>query len=77
MRLLTIITLLVAFAGACAPSATSTPAPTPEPQTTPEPEILVHVLKVISEPEGAAKFVYNPVPMDQGLYVQGRTVRDG
>ena len=32
MKLLTVVTLLVAFAVACSPAATNTPAPAPEPQ---------------------------------------------
>lgn len=70
MKLLTVVTLLAAFVVACAPAATNTPAPT----TTPEPEILSHVLEVISDPEGAAKFVFNPKAIGQGLFVHGRTV---
>ena len=76
MRLLAVVTvtLLAAFASGCSPAATNTPAPTPEPQITPQPEILSHVLKVIADPEGAAKFVFNPLPIGQGLFVHGRTV---
>ena len=76
MRLLTVVTLtlLVAFAMACAPAATNTPAPTPEPQITPPPEILSHVLEVRANPEQAAEFLFNPLPIGQGLFVHGRTV---
>ena len=72
MRLLAsvTVTLLAFFALACSPAATNTPAPT----TTPEPEILSHVLEVISSPEHAAEFLFNPRPIGQGLFVHGRTV---
>ena len=70
MKLLTVVTLLAAFVMACSPAATNTPAPT----TTPEPEILSHVLEVKANPEHAAEFIFNPNPIDQGLFVHGRTV---
>ncbi len=74
MMTLTVFTLLAAFAIACSPAATNTPAPTPEPQITPTPEILSHVLAVKANPEHAAEFLFNPLPIGQGLFVHGRTV---
>ena len=73
MRLLTVVTLtlLVAFAMGCSPSATKTP---PSPTVTTEAEILSHELKVIADPQQAAKFLFNPNPIGQGLFVHGRTV---
>ncbi len=72
MRLLTVVTLslLAVFVLACSPAATNTPAPT----ITPEPQILSHVLEVIADPEDAAKILFNPKAIGQGLFVHGRTV---
>ena len=75
LTLMTVVTVTVLFFG-CAQTSTPTAplVPTPEPQITPTPEILSHVVEVLADPEGAAKFVFNPKAIGQGLFVHGRTV---
>lgn len=69
MKLLTVMTLAlsVAFSMGCSSSAANTPSPAATP-------ILTHELKVIADPQPAAKFLFNPIPLERDKYVHGRTV---